>query len=137
MGYEEIEHTADWALRVWAPDLPELLSEAARGMNALAGVKLNTTNRASRPIHLTAPDAESLLVAFLSELLYLAEQENLAFDSFDLNIDAQAQDGLQLDGVLHGASIAEISKAIKAVTFHNLHIQKTPDGLEATVVFDV
>lgn len=137
MGYKEIEHTADWALHVWAPDLPELLSEAARGMNALAGVKLNATKPASHHIQLTAPDGESLLVAFLSELLYLAEQENLAFDSFDLTVDADAQNDLRLDGVLYGASIAAMSKAIKAVTFHNLHIQKTPDGLEATVVFDV
>lgn len=137
MGYEEVEHTADWALRVWAPDLPELLSEAARGMNALAGVKMDTANPVSRPIQLTAADGESLLVTFLSELLYLAEQENLAFDSFALTITAGAQGGLRLDGILHGASIAAISKAIKAVTFHNLHIQKTPDGLEATVVFDV
>ena len=32
MGFEEIRHTADWALRVWASNLSELLTEAARGM---------------------------------------------------------------------------------------------------------
>ena len=39
-GFQEIEHTADWALQVWAPDLPILFTLAAEGMNSLAEVKL-------------------------------------------------------------------------------------------------
>ena len=35
------------------------------------------------------PDVESLLVAFLSELVYYQEQENLAFDTFDLRVAVQ------------------------------------------------
>jgi len=30
-GFEEIRHTADWALRVWAPDLSTLFTQAAQG----------------------------------------------------------------------------------------------------------
>jgi SHS2 domain-containing protein len=45
MGYEEIPHTADWSIRVWAEDMPGLLAESARGMNWLAGVKLAESPR--------------------------------------------------------------------------------------------
>jgi SHS2 domain-containing protein len=38
-GYREREHTADWELEVWAPDLPRLLEQAARGMYRLAGLR--------------------------------------------------------------------------------------------------
>jgi hypothetical protein len=34
-GFEEVSHTADWALRVWSPDFVGLLEQAARGMNFL------------------------------------------------------------------------------------------------------
>ena len=40
-GYREIEHTADWELKVWAPDLRGLLEQAARGMYALSGIILD------------------------------------------------------------------------------------------------
>ncbi len=41
MGYEEIPHTADWSIRVWAEDLAGLLAESARGMNWLAGARVS------------------------------------------------------------------------------------------------
>ena len=36
-GYVELDHTADWALRVQGTDLADLLEQAAAGMLALAG----------------------------------------------------------------------------------------------------
>ncbi len=135
-GYEEIPHTADWALRVWAPDLPALFREAAAGMYALAGVILAEEGAVERSLALSAPDGEALLVAFLSELVYLAEQERLAFDTVEPVITVDAQ-GYRLQARLHGAPIRSLMKTIKAVTFHNLQIRPTPQGLETEIIFDV
>lgn len=132
MGFEEIPHTADWSVRVWADDLAGLLAESARAMNTLAGVRLVEEERLTRDFEADAPDAESLLVAFLSELVFYQEQEGLAFDHFQLNIN-----GLRLKAVMDGAPIQKMDKAIKAVTYHNLKIKKTARGLEAEIVFDV
>ena len=132
MGFEEIGHTADWAMRVWADDLPSLFTEAARGMNTLAGIKLNDQNRVRRVYKMDAPDAESLLVAFLSELIYYQEQENHAFDIFEINMDDQS-----LKVNMEGAEITSMDKAIKAVTYHNLIIKKSARGLEVEIVLDV
>src|SRR5512134_2450932 len=103
MGFEEISHTADWSVRVWAPDLPSLFAEAARAMNALAGVQLAGAPRLVQTFEAEAPDAESLLVAFLSELVYYQEQENLAFERFEVKIENQ---GLKVE--MEGAQIAWI-----------------------------
>lgn len=135
-GYVEIPHTADWALRVWAPDLPSLLLQAAQGMYALAGLRLGEEERVDRSLTLTAPDAESLLVRFLSELLYFAEQANLAFDDMTLELECRAE-GYVLRGRLRGVPIRALTKAIKAVTFHNLKIRSTGQGMETVIVFDV
>lgn len=132
LGFEEIPHTADWALRVWADGLPGLLAESARGMNWLAGAELSDGPRERRVFETEAADAESLLVAFLSELVYYAEQENLGFDEFDIRIF-----DYRLSATIQGAPLKALTKAIKAVTWHNLEVKKTARGLEVVIVFDV
>lgn len=72
------------------------------------------------------------MVAFLSELVYYQEQENLAFDVFQLEVK-----GTKLKVEMEGAPVAASEKAIKAVTYHNLKFQKTNEGFETTIVFDV
>ncbi|MBN2387363.1 MAG: archease [Anaerolineales bacterium] len=131
-GYEERAHTADWALRVWAPDLESLFAESARGMNALSGVQLADDPRVERTFDAAGPDSESLLVAFLSELIYFAEQEWLAFDTFDVRLAKG-----RLEVKMAGAPLTALSKAIKAVTYHLLHIRESANGCEVEIVFDV
>jgi SHS2 domain-containing protein len=132
MGFEEISHTADWSVHVWAQDLPLLFSESARAMNALAGTVTVQGPRLKRVFESEGPDAESLLVAFLSELIYYQEQENLAFDTFAIKVQ-----GTRLSVEMEGAQMIATDKAIKAATYHNLKIKEIPHGLETTIVFDV
>ena len=132
MGFEEISHTADWSARIWAEDLPALFKEAARAMNSLSGTVAGQGPRVQKTFQAEGPDAESLLVAFLSEVLYYQEQEGLAFDTFDLRVASQ-----WLKVEMEGSEIAASEKAIKAVTYHNLIIEKTDQGFETTIVFDV
>ena len=132
MGFEEIPHTADWSIRVWANDLPGLLAESARGMYWLAGAQLADRPRIKRSFDTVGTDGESLLVAFLSELVFYTEQEFAGFDDFDIRI----KDG-RLKAELGGAPLKSLDKAIKAVTWHNLEIKTTARGLEVEIVFDV
>jgi SHS2 domain-containing protein len=132
MGFEEISHTADWSVRVWAQDLPSLFAESARAMNSLSGTVTSNGPRVKRTFESEAPDEESLLVAFLSELVYYQEQEKLAFDIFKLEVKSK-----RLKVEMEGAQIVSLDKAIKAVTYHNLQIKETDQGFETTIVFDV
>ncbi|MGK7872811.1 MAG: archease [Xenococcaceae cyanobacterium] len=132
-GFEEIEHTADWAYRVWGQSLEELFIQAAQGLYHLVGVQLAVQSRVTREIRLQGVDSESLLVAWLNELLHLYESENLGFDLVEI---------LQLDGkTLHakvtGAPVQRWLKDIKAATYHNLAIRSTETGFEVTLVLDV
>lgn len=131
-GYEEREHTADWSLHVWAPDLAGLLEQAARGMADLSGIKAKTGERVNRNIKVDFTDAEGLMVNFLTELLHFVDEEGLVFDTFNLTISEHV-----LQAALEGLPIAERKKEIKAVTYHNLKIEKSSNGLDAEIVFDV
>lgn len=131
-GFEEIQHTADWALKVWAPDFACLLEQAALGMNQLMGVAVDSTLSAERVLVLTAADREGLLVAFLNRILYEMEMDSIGFDHLDILVE-----GLQLKARLTGGKLLELQKRVKAVTYHNLMIHATADGLETTIVMDV
>ena len=70
-GHREVEHTADWGLEVWAPDLAALMEEAARGMFELMGIEVSEESRCHRQLEIGADDREQLLVSFLEELLFI------------------------------------------------------------------
>jgi SHS2 domain-containing protein len=130
-GFKELPHTADIALLAWGPDDESLFAQAALGLNAIAGVRTGG-QRVVREISLHQTDLASLLVGFLSELVFLQENEHLAFDKFDLEVSGQ-----HVSGTLEGADILSLERPIKAVTFHNLMILTTEGGFEVEVVFDV
>jgi SHS2 domain-containing protein len=131
-GFQEIEHTADIALRVWAASIPELLQKAAKGMFTVCGVQVNKQSRHQRTFQITFSDYESLLVHFLSELLYYLERDNLAFERFRISINEA-----QVKVTAYGYPVLSIQKMIKAVTYHQLQVQTTERGYEAVIVFDV
>jgi SHS2 domain-containing protein len=132
-GFRELAHTADWELEVWAPDLPTLLEQAARGMYALSGMRLLAEPPQARSITLHAADAEGLLVRFLTELLWVEQEQKLGFDDFVLTVEDQCD----LRAELRGSTIVNLDKEIKAVTYHNLAVKTTPQGLRVNIVFDV
>ena len=131
-GFREIAHTADWELEAWAPDLPGLFEQAARGMYSLMGVRLLSTPRLSRTLEIDAIDGESLLVRFLEELLYIQSLDGLAFDAFQFEISAW-----RLRASMDGSPLESLAKEIKAVTYHRLKIRSGQGQLDVRIVFDV
>ncbi|MDX9785524.1 MAG: archease [Desulfobacterales bacterium] len=133
-GVKEMIHTADLALRVRGKDLDALMRNAAAGMSALmcdAPMAASVPER--RDVSVSAPDAEGLLVEWLSELAYWAESEGAVFNSFLIHSISETSLTATVSGRLSGP----LKRTIKAVTYHNLAIKQTARGLEATVVFDV
>jgi SHS2 domain-containing protein len=132
-GFRELAHTADWELEVWSPNLEGLLEQAARGMYALAGVQLAGATTQERSLTLRADDAEGLLVRFLTELLWYQQTEQLGFEHFSIQVD----DRCNLQAHLVGRPMLKFDKEIKAVTYHNLVVRTTSQGIRVNIVFDV
>jgi len=86
-----------------------------------------------REVRLEGTDYESLLVDWLNELIYLHEVEGETYSQFNI----EALSPTKLEACIAGGPTKNKTKAIKAATFHNLAIEKTPNGLVATIVFDV
>lgn len=137
-AFIEVEHTADWALHIRGPDLRALLVNAAHGLRYLLvpddeTVPSGLTPAVTMEITLDAYDAESLLVNWLTELAYWTEKDGVVFHTFVLDEVMPTH----LHAVVQGGPVTNLQKHVKAVTYHNLEIVATEQGLEATVVFDV
>ena len=131
--YQEVEHTADWSLRVWAPTLAELFVEAAQGLYGLAGAQPVPGAGERQTVECQADDYETLLVGWLQEWLYRTEMHNQVFEAFQ--IDRLTPTALAGSAVARPA--ARLDKLIKAVTYHNLKVMATAEGFETTIVVDV
>ncbi len=135
--FEEIPHTADWSFRAFGSDLRELFENAAFAMFAMEGTIPTGTSthtpELTRTVEATGMDYESLLVNWLNELLYLQDLHHETFYRF--HIETLARDRLRAS--VFGHVNPNIEKLIKAATYHNLKIEQTPNGWQATVVVDV
>ncbi len=135
-SFEEIPHTADWSFRAFGRDLRALFENAAIALFTMEGAippKDPTAEATIRQVHASGIDRESLLVDWLSELVYLQDLEHETYYRFQV----LAQTPTTLDARVWGTPFTGVDKLVKAVTFHNLSIRQTSEGWEATVVLDV
>jgi len=136
-GFEVFEVTADVGIIARGDSLEGLFVNAARGMFALM-IKPHTARPVeTRPVTAHGIDLPSLLVAWLNELLYQCEVEELA--PSDVQVLAVERDGIK--GELSGEPIDRerhrLKGMVKAATYHLLECRKDGELWRARVVFDV
>ena len=138
LGVRSLDHTADVGLELEAPDLPELLRRAVRGMAWLLLECEPPGASSPRTLRVEAPDAPGLLRELLRELLWWHEGEG--FTALDLDEAAieETGSGLRLEAsVLFVRDVAHPLREIKGVTLHGLLAAPGEDGWHGQVIFDV
>jgi SHS2 domain-containing protein len=132
--YEEIDHTADVGIRAHGRTLDELFANAAEGMFSLIADLTAINPVGEVEVRLEADDFPTLLLRWLSELLYLHEMQRLLFSSFEARVV-----GTSLEGRARGEAIDktrhELKLVIKAVTRHGLKVD--PEKGIAEIIFDI
>jgi len=137
IGYEFLDHTGDIGIRVWADDVKGLFEEAARALFDIITDRRKVVARLRREVAVQGSGREELMVAWLTELLYLHEVEDLLFCDFAL---AEIEQG-SAKGVARGERRQEdrhlINTAIKAVTYHLLEVKEQDGRWQARIIFDI
>jgi SHS2 domain-containing protein len=139
MPYEitPVDHTADIGITVTGPTLADVFAGAAHGMFALtfdlAGARPDRQER----LALHAADRESLLVAWLQELLVRGEIEERVVTGCRFERLEDTELAATVSTAPLGPEVPQIGAAVKAVTYYGLDLHPTPDGWQATIVFDV
>jgi SHS2 domain-containing protein len=135
--FEILEHTADIGFRAYGRTMAELFAAAAEALVSIALDTENVVPRSERSIRANGSDWESLLVNWLSEVLYYTDGEQFAFRRFRVDeISPEAASGVGVgeprDPARHSAKLI-----IKGVTYHQLKIVATEDGWYADVYLDI
>ncbi len=141
--WEVLEHTADTGIVVRAGSLPALFERAAAAMfDAMVDLETVTPRGTAEEVRVEAPDRETLLAAWLGELLSRAGAEGKVYGEFDVRECAGGPEGWRLVARVRGEPVDparhRFDLEIKAVTYHMLEVrEEAPGRWVARVLFDV
>jgi len=142
--FEILDHTADVAIRAYGRTLPELFENAALAMFSTMVDLKSVPGSETRHISVSAPSLEDLLVSWLREFIFISDTEHLVFSRFSIQQLTEPTDEREADlsGIATGgpyqAGVVRMGAAVKAVTYHDLRIERTPEGVwQAVITFDV
>jgi SHS2 domain-containing protein len=133
--FEFLEHTADIGLHLTGETPAEVLEAAGEGLAVLQGAWFPGHGQ-ERTVEVSAPDLGGLLVAWLDELLFLHETEDLVFGGFrvehvdDGRLRARVRVAPRGDRELEAVGV-------KAATYHRLRFERRNGGWVADVYLDV
>ena len=137
LPYQIIDHTADLGIIVEGTDEENLFIRAAYAMMDLM-VKGNFSRKTViKDVSLQGEDFPDLMVKWLGEILYLFEGDKLIVNS----IEIKSISPIKLESMLTLTSFEpehhQVKREIKAVTYHQISVDKTEDGWQARVIFDI
>jgi SHS2 domain-containing protein len=134
--FELVEHTADVAIRGTAGTLNGLFRVMAQGLFSVIADPDTIRPVRERSLDLTAATVEDLLHDWLEELNGLHQVHHELYAAFEPRVE-----GAAMQAVVRGEPIDperhELRSEVKAVTWHDLRIERREGGLEAYVLLDL
>ncbi len=136
-GFQLLEHTADMGIEARAGSCRELMEAMARGLVALIFGESTVRATVSAEIEVRAEDRVELLVAWLNEIVYWCENNNLVPATF--RIEAAGDDELlaTISGEPFDPERHSLEHQVKSVTYHQACLEETADGWYGRVYVDL
>ena len=139
-NYKFIDHTADIACEVLGDTLEELFTASVAAWRSSVVEEATYCEREIKKFKLKASSKEQLLVDFISEINYYLFTRNWLFN-FVLDLEImQKNDTWILSTEIEGMPVSqdvEIKQEIKAITFHQMNIEKRENKYYTLIVFDI
>ncbi len=135
--HELFEHTADLGLRATASDLNSLFAEmAACLVSAMIEDPACVRLTQSATIEIAGTDREFLLFDWLKEILLRFETDRMLFADFVVNV---TETGLRATarGEVYDPDRHTFAHEVKAITYHELKIEQSPNQWLAEVIVDI
>ncbi len=135
--FEILEHTADIGFRAWGRSREEMFENAALALESVAVDVEEIEARTPYPIAAAGEDVESLLVNWLSEVLFYLDGRRVAMRRFRVEHLTATQVAGQGWGEPRDAEQPRSKLVVKGVTYHQLRIVRTGDRWTAEVYLDI
>jgi len=133
--FEILEHTADVGFRVWGTTPAGLFENAARALMSFTSGTPEAVEETR--IEAAGEDFESLLVNWLSEILYLFDSGRFAPRSFAVETIEPSRLRARLTGEPRDPARHAWKLIVKAVTYHGIEVAERNGRWEATVIVDI
>lgn len=131
--YRVIDHPSDIGIEAFGKDKNDLFGNAAFGMMDTMFDLRGVSGEMSFDIKVSSDDVESLLIAWLSELLYICDSKHVSLCRFEIGRLTDKE----LEAKVLGGKIIKTKLFIKAATYNQLEIKKEKDNWKARIIFDV
>ena len=132
-GFRLLDHTADIGLEATGATPEEVFEQATLGLADIIGIR-SLGPAESVEIEVSATDMPALLVDWLSEFLWLHESRSTAI----VWVSVREVTGERAAGNVGLTPMGEATGIqVKAITYHQLTVEKQATGWRATVFFDV
>lgn len=131
--YQILDHPADLKIRAYGKDLEELFNNILAAMVEAMQPTTSIPEEISRGVKIKSRDLESLVVDFLSDVIYETDLNDAVFKK----LEAEKLTEQELEGRIIGHKIKSFKTEIKAVTWHELEIKNESGHWQATIVFDI
>jgi SHS2 domain-containing protein len=128
--YRFVEHTAELELELEAGSAEGVLLEALHAFAELVDGE-GGGDELERSLAVSASDLPALLAAWLEELLFLSETEQLVPEGAELRVE-----GTTVEGVVRGRR-GEPRPLVKGITLHRLRFRRRDGVWTGRVVLDV
>ncbi|MEN6532025.1 MAG: archease [Bryobacteraceae bacterium] len=135
--FEILEHTADIGFRARGQTREELFENAALALESIAVETGQIESRDAYPIAASGEDDESLLVNWLSEVLYYLDGRRVVMRHFQIEQNERFQVRGKALGEARDAERHAAKLVVKGVTYHQLKITHDDKGWCAEVYLDV
>jgi len=141
MPYHFIEHMADTAVEVEATTVEDLFSLACHAWRDVALESGDISSTEWKFLYFKAGSLEELLVQLLSELNLLLFTKDWVFNSVDDLKILSGNSEFKLYADVYGSpfnpEIYTIKQGIKAITYHQMKVEKMGDSIFTKIVFDI
>ncbi len=139
--FKFLEHTADVGIEAEEKSLEKVFSEIALGMFEVMTNTKKVEKKIKKEVKVDSEDLQALLYDFLEKFLILHDTENLMFSKFNVKKIQEEKDKWFLECEAWGEEFNpkkhEDRTLVKAVTYHEMKIEKTPKGWKAKVIVDI
>jgi SHS2 domain-containing protein len=135
--YRFIDHTGDVGVMVYGRSLAELFQHAGESFSAVLTDPRTVVGRESRFIEVQGSGLESVLVAWLSELLFLFDTGGWLFSRFEVVEVHEGGVKARVWGERYDEERHPIKTVVKAVTFHQLSVRQEQGRWMTQIVYDI
>lgn len=137
-NFETFSHTADIGLKVRGETIAALFENAALGLTSLLTdpEKIHSEKKVAFKLK-SSVGWESLLVEWLQEILYEFTVRKMAFSKFHVQRISEYFLEAEADGELIQSDRHPILREVKAVTYHNLKIDRDKEGFRTEIIIDI